>query len=418
MNLNRRRFVYTTAWGGAIGMTWPKRCSAEQLQNDMPILVVIQLAGGNDGLNTVVPINNDHYYHARPKLAIKPADALKIDALTGLHPSLTGIRTVYDTGQLGIVEGVGYPNPNRSHFRSTEIWHTASDANKTEQYGWLGRYFDTYCNHESASIGICIGTQNPQVFTAAMPKGITFSDPRRINIQNKNVSDEMMQMMGMDDDNGYTAGDSIAELSGGGATGNPVISPLDFLKHTASDAKTSAQQIEKILDKIKPQTSFPNARFAKEMQMVAQLIRGRMPTRIYYLTHGGFDTHANQSGTHAARLKEWSDAMQAFMDEMTKSHQVGRVCMLVFSEFGRRLAENASGGTDHGVAAPVFIMGGSVKGGLHGRRPSLSPADLDKGDIVHTVDYRSVYATVLEKHLAVDSKPILQKPFKPLDFLG
>ena len=418
MNLNRRRFFYTTAWGGVIGMAWPGAYAAGG-QEEEPILVVIQLAGGNDGLNTVVPFANDYYQKARPTLALKPADVLKINDSTGLHPSLTGINALYDAGQLAIIEGVGYPDPNRSHFRSTEIWHTASDAKTTERYGWLGRYFDTYCGDRDASVGVCIGKQNPQAFSAAMPKGITFSDPRRMKVRQKNASDEMMQMMGMEEELDINNdGDSIAELAGGGSGGNPAVNPLDFLKNTASDARTSSMQIEGILQKTKPEAAYPNTRFAKEMQVVSQLIRGGMPTRIYYLSHGGFDTHTNQLGTHAARLKEWSDAMQAFMHETSRSQPSGRVCVMVFSEFGRRVAENGSGGTDHGVAAPLFVMGGRVQGGLHGRRPSLAPADLDRGDIVHHVDYRSVYATLLEKHLGVDSRPVLLKRFEPLGFMA
>ncbi len=419
MNLDRRRFFYTTAWGGVIGMAWPRVYAAEPMQEGAPVLVVIQLAGGNDGLNTVVPTGDDFYYKARPQLAIKRTTALGINDVTGLHPSLAGLKAVYDAGRLAIVEGVGYPHPNRSHFRSTEIWHTASDAEQTERHGWLGRYFDTYCRQEAASVGICIGKQNPQAFDAAMPKGVTFSDPRRLNVRQRHVSDEMMQLMGMDTgDDESSAGDSIAELSGGGTGGNPSVSPLDFLKNTASDAKISSQQIEGILQRTKPQSAFPDTRFAKELQVVSQLIRGNMPTRIYYLSHGGFDTHVNQLGTHASRLKEWGDAMQAFMNELSSAHQTDRVCVMTFSEFGRRVAENASGGTDHGVAAPLFVMGGNVKGGMHGQRPSLAPADLDKGDIVHTVDYRAVYATLLERHLQVDSRPVLLKPFEPLGFLG
>lgn len=417
MNQNRRRFFYTTAWGGVIGMAWPGLYAEEQLDGS-PILVVIQLAGGNDGLNTIVPFSNDHYRKARPKLAIKPSDVLKINDTTGLHPALSGLKTVYDEGKLAIIEGVGYPHPNRSHFRSTEIWHTGSDADRVERHGWLGRYFDTYCSGSGASVGVCIGKQNPQAFTAAMPKGITFKNPRNIKVRQKNASDEMMHMMGMVEEVEHRDGDSIADLSGGGATGNPAVNPLDFLKNTASEAKTSSRQVEAILQNSKALTEFPNTGFAKELQVVSQLIHGGMPTRIYYLSHGGFDTHVNQLGTHAARLTEWSNAMQAFMSEMKATGQDKRVCVMVFSEFGRRVAENASGGTDHGVAAPLFVMGGNVQGGFHGKRPSLAPGDLEKGDIVHHVDYRAVYATMLEKHLGVDSKPVLLKPFKPMGFLG
>lgn len=420
MKQNRRRFFYTTAWGGIIGMAAPGLFAAPN-QKGSPILVVIQLAGGNDGLNTVVPIDNNHYYKARPRLAIKASDTLKINDATGLHSGLAGLKALYDEGRLALVEGVGYPNPNRSHFRSTEIWHTGTDADRIERYGWLGRYFDRYCANDSVSVGLCIGRQNPQAFAAAMPKGVTFNDPRRLQVKKADGSDEMMmQMMGMEDEESSEAtdGGSIAELSGGGTATGTGSDPLDFLKNTATGASISARQIESILGKVKPQTAFPTTRFAKDLQVVSQLIRGEMPTRIYYLSLGGFDTHTNQVGTQATLLKEWGDAMQAFMAELKATGQSDRVCALVFSEFGRRVAENASGGTDHGVAQPVYVMGGPVKGGLYGQRPSLAPSDLIKGDIAHHVDYRRVYATLLEKHLGVDSKPVLFKAFEPMEFLG
>ncbi|VGO15248.1 hypothetical protein PDESU_03830 [Pontiella desulfatans] len=416
MKMNRREFTYLTAWGGAIGMA--SRTTFGAPDTKAPILVVIQLAGGNDGLNTVVPINNDHYYTARPKIAIKPSDAIAIDGATGLHPNLTGLKAIHDEGQLAIVEGVGYPNPNRSHFRSTEIWHTGSDSKTFEKHGWIGRYFDTYCKESPASIGLCIGKQNPQAFTAAMPKGVTFNDPRELRVKKAKGSDAMMmQMMGMEEDGmEATAGESIGDL--GGAVGNTSgLNPLEFLENTATEASISAKQIETILKRVKPETTFPGSRFAKELQVTAQLIRGEMPTGIYYLSRGGFDTHTNQSGSHMALMKEIGDGLQAFHAEMKAAGLSNRVCVLVYSEFGRRVKENASGGTDHGVAQPVFVMGGAVRGGRYGKRPSLAPDDLVKGDIAHTTDYRSVYATLLEKHMGVDSKPVLLGKYDTLNFI-
>jgi uncharacterized protein (DUF1501 family) len=419
MNMNRRKFTYLTAWGGAIGMA-SANAFGEAKPGD-PILVVIQLAGGNDGLNTVVPINNDHYYSNRPKIAIKANDALRINEATGLHPGLAGLKALYDEGQLAIVEGVGYPNPNRSHFRSTEIWHTGSDADRVEKHGWIGRYFDHYCTHERASIGLCIGNQNPQAFDAAMPKGVTFNDPRQLKVRKAQGADDdmMMQMMGIEEDEAMeaTAGESIGDLAGSSIGNTAGLDPLAFLENTATEANASAKQIESILRTVKPQTTFPGSRFGKELQVTSQLIRGGMPTRIFYLSRGGFDTHTNQTGSHAALMKEVGDALNVFNHELLAAGIGDRVSVMVYSEFGRRVKENASGGTDHGVAQPVFVMGGGVKGGLYGKRPSLAPDDLIKGDIAHTTDYRSVYATLLEKHLGVDSKPVLLKKFQPLEFI-
>ena len=302
MRMTRREFSYLTAWGGTIGIAASNSFGVQQ-KND-PILVVIQLAGGNDGLNTVVPINNDHYFKARPKIAIKADAALNINDSTGLHPNLIGLKALYDEGQLAVIEGVGYPNPNRSHFRSTEIWHTGSDSNKTEKYGWLGRYFDHYCTNERASIGLCIGKQNPQAFTAAMPKGVTFNDPRQLKVKKAKGSDAdmMMQMMGIEEEDPMqaNAGESIGDLSGGAVGNTSGLNPLEFLENTATEASISAKQIDAILKQVKPQTSFPNSRFAKELQVVSQLITGHMPSRIFYLSRGRFDTDCNQLGSHAA----------------------------------------------------------------------------------------------------------------------
>ncbi len=420
MGMRRREFIYTTAWGGTIAMAAPS-LFAGQATAGAPVLVVIQLAGGNDGLNTVVPLGNDHYRRARPKIAIPDAAALRINDAIGLHPNLAGLKSLYDQGHLAIVEGVGYPNPNRSHFRSTEIWHTASDADRTERHGWLGRYFDAYCADQPASVGLCIGSQNPQAFDAATPKGVTFNDPRQLKVQKAKGADEqaMMQMMGVDDEgqSETAAGESIGNLAGSMAAQPAGLDPLAFLQNTATEASISSQQIDAILKRVKPQTEFPGSRLAKELQVVSQLIRGDMPTRVYYLSRGGFDTHTNQTGAHAALMKEWGDAMQAFLAEMKAAGQLDRVCVLVYSEFGRRVKENASGGTDHGVAAPVFVLGGKIKGGLHGRPPSLAPDDLVKGDIAHTTDYRSIYATLLEKHLGAASPPVLLREFPLLDIV-
>ncbi|QBG47572.1 DUF1501 domain-containing protein [Verrucomicrobia bacterium S94] len=415
--MKRREFIYTTAFGGTIAL------STSNLYADLPsaadpVTVIIQLAGGNDGLNTVIPIDNDYYYRARPKLAIKPSAALKLNDTTGLHPDLGGFRTLYETGQLAIVEGVGYPEPNRSHFRATEIWHTGSDADTVEQHGWLGRYFDTYCAGHPASVGLAIGKQNPQAFAAAMPTGVTFYDPRQLNIRKaRGNEDLMMSMMGMDDAD-EMSGASIAALSGGGQS--PVsgtLDPLAYLEKTATEARVSAQQIDTILTKVKPQRDYPQSRFAQELKVVSQLIRGGMPSKVYYLSRGGFDTHTNQAGSHASLMKEISEALLEFNIELENTGHNRRVAVMVYSEFGRRVKENASGGTDHGVAAPVFIIGGAVKGGFYGRRPDLAPENLLKGDLAHTTDYRRIYATLLEKHMKVDSIPVLLKKFQPLEFI-
>jgi len=363
--MKRREFIYTTTWGGTIGLAAPNLFAGTS-GLDHPVLVVIQLAGGNDGLNTVIPTNNDHYYRARPTLAIKAGDTLSINDTAGLHPGLTGLKTLYDEGVLAIVEGVGYPNPNRSHFRSTAIWHAAAGSGRHEPSGWLGRYMDRYCSNEPAGVGVCIGNQQPRAFVSARPEG------------------------------GITLNDARADAS-------------RMLKRT---------DMEAVLTRTKPAADFPNTCLARKLQTVSRLIQGRMPARIYFLSLGGFDTHTHQNGTHAALMKETGDALLAFNRALQKTGQHTRVATMVFSEFGRRVSENTSGGTDHGVAAPVFVLGGTVKGGLYGSRPGLAPEALLNGDPAHTVDYRSVYATLLEKHMAADSKSVLLNSFQLLDFMA
>lgn len=415
--MKRREFIYTTAFGGTITLSASNLYANTSSAAD-PVTVIIQLAGGNDGLNTVIPIDNDHYYRARPKLGIKPAAALKLNDTTGLHPDLGGFRTLYETGQLAIVEGVGYPEPNRSHFRSTEIWHTGSDSDTVERYGWLGRYFDQYCTGQPASVGLAVGKQNPQAFSAAMPTGVTFNDPRQLNIRKARGNEDLMiSMMGMDDDDEMSGG-SIGALSGGGGVAvSETLDPLAYLEKTATEARISAQQIDAILKKVKPQRDYPQSRFAQELKVVSQLIRGGMPSKVYYLSRGGFDTHTNQAASHANLMKEISEALLEFNIELENTGHNRRVVVMVYSEFGRRVRENASGGTDHGVAAPVFIIGGAVKGGFYGKRPGLAPEQLIKGDLAHTTDYRRVYATLLEKHMGVDSTPVLKNQFQPLEFI-
>ncbi len=333
-----------------------------------------------------------------------------------MHPNLGGLKAIFDQGQLAIVEGVGYPDPNRSHFHSTEIWHTESDSKKTENHGWIGRYFVHYCQHQAASVGLAIGKQNPQVFSASVPKGVTFSDPRLLKVSTPKGSKDMM--MGMDEDAApeNSSGDSIGALSGS-PTKPAGSSPLSLLGNTAFEANTSSKQVEAILKKVKPEHDYPATRFAKELQVVSQLIRGNMPSRIYYLSRGGFDTHKNQAGTHATLMTDVGDALQAFNAELNATGHGKQVRVLVYSEFGRRVKQNSSGGTDHGVAAPVFVLGGNIKGGFYGKRPSLKSDALIKGDIAHTTDYRAVYATLLEKHLGTDSQPVLFKEFEMLDFI-
>ena len=381
---------------------------------DGNILVVLQLAGGNDGLNTVIPLGNDEYRKSRPTIGVPEASILKLDPQTGLHPSLSGLASAFQEGHLAVVQGVGYPNPNRSHFRSTEIWATAVDSNKSSNTGWIGRYFDNACSGCDASVGIAMASQMPQALTASVPKGVLYQGGggggKKKNKKSGGAKAEAdgSMMMEEDDDAGQ-AGGSIGMLNGPGNLGK--LSALDFLERTEMDAKVSQQEIAQASGKAKNSVPYPGTRLGQNFAMVSRLIAGGMPTRIYYLSLGGFDTHTQQAGAHERLLKEMGDAVAAFLSDLKAQGNLGRVSLMTFSEFGRRVKENASGGTDHGAAAPMFLAGGGIKSGLLGQMPSLAPQDLFDGDVKYNTDFRSVYATVLEKHLGVKSAGILRTQF-------
>lgn len=429
---SRREFLRTTLLGGAVSWTVPSFLHATihsltaqaadaavspPTGKDGTILVVLQLAGGNDGLNTVVPVENDFYHKARPRLGIAATQALRLQDGIGLHPALIGLKALHDEGRLSIVQGVGYPNPNRSHFRSMEIWQTASDANRAEQFGWIGRFFDNQCQGLDASAGVALGNETPQAFLARRPKGITFASPRQFRrlAGGMDAGDEELyrRMNNLSDE---MIGATIGGLAGGH---NRSIEerPIDFLERTALDAQVSSDRI-RTLSNTATRTSFPGSGIGRDLELIAKLIGGGMPTRIYYVSQGGFDTHVNQAGSHERLLREFGDAMKAFLDEMRAQGNEERVAVLSFSEFGRRVAENASGGTDHGAAAPLFIAGGRFNAGIHGVMPSLNPRDLDQGDLRHHTDFRSVYATLLEQHLSAPSKEILGRAFPLLKLTG
>ena len=381
---------------------------------DGNILVVLQLAGGNDGLNTVIPLGNDEYRKSRPTIGVPEASILKLDPQTGLHPSLSGLASAFQEGHLAVVQGVGYPNPNRSHFRSTEIWATAVDSNKSSNTGWIGRYFDNACSGCDASVGIAMASQMPQALTASVPKGVLYQGGggggKKKNKKSGGAKAEAdgSMMMEEDDDAGQ-AGGSIGMLNGPGNLGK--LSALDFLERTEMDAKVSQQEIAQASGKAKNSVPYPGTRLGQNFAMVSRLIAGGMPTRIYYLSLGGFDTHTQQAGAHERLLKEMGDAVAAFLSDLKAQGNLERVSLMTFSEFGRRVKENASGGTDHGAAAPMFLAGGGIKSGLLGQMPSLAPRDLFDGDVKYNTDFRSVYATVLEKHLGVKSAGILRTQF-------
>jgi uncharacterized protein (DUF1501 family) len=376
------------------------------------------MAGGNDGLNTVVPHSNDFYFKARPRIAIQAKDILKLNDAVGLNPSLTAFKELYDAGQLSVIQGVGYPNPNRSHFRSTEIWQTASDSEKFEKYGWVGRYFDNACSGCDPTVAVNIGRQMPQAFSAKTPKGVSVDNPQNYRFigsdENANKMEASFRELNEREDV-ENSGGSIAAINGPAARTKG--SPLDFLERTALDAQVSSDQIRAISSRIENKATYPGSQLGNSLKLVAKLIGGGLPTRIFYVSQGGYDTHTNQAGAHGRLLKDMGDSVKSFCDDLKAQGNMGRVLVMTFSEFGRRVSDNANGGTDHGAAAPMFVIGNKVKAGLLGTHPSLAPNDLYQGDIKYTTDFRSVYAGVLEQWLKTKSEPILGKKFQPLQLV-
>ena len=427
----RRQFLRTSILGGAVSWTIPAflertfftldAMAADSLVQtttgkDGPIFIVLQLAGGNDGLNTLVPFSDDAYFRARPTIAIPGAKTLRLTDDLGLNPQLTGLKALHDEGHLAIVQGVGYPNPNRSHFRSTEIWHTASDSAKTEKYGWMGRYFDACCRGSDPSIGVSIGSQTPQAFAAPEPRGVTFAKPEQFRFDLKNASDHDVADDFFRSVNDFESeqmdGASIGMLQGhADGSGNT----LDFLQRTSLDAVVSSDKVAEIIKRTQPGASYPSNRLADSLNLVARLIGGGMPTRVYYVAQGGYDTHSNQSGSHERLMKELDTSLASFTADLKAQGNFDRVVLMTFSEFGRRVAENASSGTDHGAAAPLFLIGGKVKPGIYGKAPSLT--QLHDGDIIHNVDFRSIYATVLSRWLNAPVEPILKRNFPIMSFI-
>lgn len=407
----RRRFLRTSLLGGALSWTIPAfldrtflsldtLAAASPVQTatgkDSTILVVLQLAGGNDGLNTLVPHSDDDYHRARPTIAIPADSTLHLTPDLGLHPSLAHLKALHDDGHLATIQGVGYPNPNRSHFRSTEIWHTASEAPPTT--GWLGRYFDATCNGSDPSAGIGIGAAMPLALSGRTPSALAFENPRNFESHTSEEADSFLR-----DSNDPDAGGASIDMLAGAPL--PTADPLDFLKRTAHGALESSDRVLEIARRRRHTPPYPATRLANSLRTIANLIAGDMPTRVYYLAQGGYDTHSRQANTHERLLKELDQAVAAFTADLKSQRNFDRVALMTFSEFGRRVAENASGGTDHGAAAPLFIAGGAVRPGLHGTTPSLSR--LHRGDLVHTTDFRSVYATLLANWLDTNPNPIL-----------
>ncbi|MFQ5648679.1 MAG: DUF1501 domain-containing protein [bacterium] len=363
------------------------------------VLVVIQLGGGNDGLNTVIPYRNDIYYQLRPTLAIAKEEVLDLNGELGVHPGLSAFKELYETGRLAIIQGVGYPNPDRSHFRSMEIWQSGV-VDGFETTGWIGRLFDHTCdnahlNECSPTLGVSVGqTLNP-AFRAEHGVGVAVANPERLY--------RMTRLFAASHATGLEVPKDPERQE---------TTALDFLRRTAVNAQLSADRIRRSVRQVQTHTDYPQNPFAQGLKLMAGMIAGGLDTRVYYISLSGFDTHASQAGVHQRLLKMLSDSIAAFQKDLENLGQGERVLGMVFSEFGRRVAENGSRGTDHGQAAPMFIFGKPVRAGFLGQHPSLEK--LSDGDLQFGTDFRSVYASVLEDWLRVEAEAVLGSRFEKI----
>jgi len=363
------------------------------------ILVVLELSGGNDGLNTVVPYGDAAYYRARPTIGIREREAIKLGDGFGLHPSMVGFERLYKDGLMAVVHGCGYEHPSFSHFSSMSYWHTGV-PNSGEPLGWLGRLADRRYDPGTHNMIVNIGNSQSLAVRSGRHSPLVFDDPARFRRDGTEAEKQ-----------------ALATLSGTRATDNAT---LEFLSETARNGTDSSDFVRRASSSYRTTVDYGigNA-FGGGLQRVAALIAAGMPTRVYYVTYQGnsFDTHVQQADLHSRLLMYTADAVRAFMEDIKRIGREDDVAVMLFTEFGRRVEENGSLGTDHGTATPMFIVGKHVKGGFYGRPPSLT--DLDDGNLKMTTDFRRVYATMIKEWLAYDdTQAVLKGAFETLGAFG
>ena len=370
--MNRRNFLSLTGTFTGGLLILPEFLHAFGAHTNLVVgeqcLVFIQLNGGNDGLNTYVPFDNPLYYQLRPKIALSKNEVVGANNGMAFHPALKNFAQMQQNGDLSVIQNVGYPEPNRSHFRSQEIWQTATASNQYLNEGWLGRYLDLQCKDHQPTAGINLDSIDNLALKGVEPNAITVKDPNRFKLQ----SDR----------------EESVKLSN-----NP---QLDFVRKIANSVTEGSDEIQKALAKSTGEMSYPKTGLAKNLEWIARLIKGNLNSKVYYTSLGGFDTHDNQLDIHNRKLSELNDAIFSFYTDLKKAQLLQNVTVVVFSEFGRRVKDNGNG-TDHGTAAPLFIIGGNTKGKIIGNNPNL--ADLDNGDLKYEIDFRSVYATLLQQKM-------------------
>ncbi|MCE2464194.1 MAG: DUF1501 domain-containing protein [Dehalococcoidia bacterium] len=371
------------------------------------VIVVLSLSGGNDGLNTLIPYNNPTYYDYRNTLGISEDQVIRINDEVGFHPSMTELKGIYDQGNMAVIQGVGYPNPSRSHFRSMDIWHTC-EPDTIGSEGWLGRTIrDLDPNHENVLTGVNFGRGLPRALAAP---GVPVA-----SVGNLATYGLLTGIPGEEERS--QALDIFSRMYSPAIGSGPI---MDYIWETGRSALKGADILKVAPEMYSSSVEYGNYPIAQGMRGIAQVHFADLGTRILYTTspYNSFDTHANQAGDHARLWRQVSETVSDFYEDLKEHHRGDEVLLFMFSEFGRRARDNG-GGTDHGTGGVCWVMGDHVKGGLYGQYPSLKEGDLeDGGDLLHTVDFRSVYATMLEKWLGMDSKPIVGGTFEQLDFLN
>jgi uncharacterized protein (DUF1501 family) len=359
------------------------------------VLVVLQLSGGNDGLNTIVPFENDIYFNKRKGIAIQKNDILRLNDQLGMNPAMKAFQEIYDQGWMSVINNVGYPNPDRSHFRSMDIWHSASNANEYLSTGWIGRYLDS----------ACAGCDKPY-------NAIEVDDT--LSLAMKGNTKKGIAVRNVENLFKTTREPFFKEIAASSVSDHLNEDNLGYLYKTMIETYSSAEYIDSTSKTFTNKTVYPDTALGKQLKMISGFIQAGLSTRVYYVSLTGFDTHVGQKNTQERLLKVWADGLSVFLKDLQAGGRLDDTMVMTFSEFGRRVEQNASNGTDHGTANNVFLFGGKLnKKGIFNEGPNLN--DLDQGDLKYQVDFRSVYASLIHKWLEVDDKQILNQSFPLLD---
>ncbi len=397
--MKRRDFLRNSAFTTAGSLLIPQFLKAYERQHlgqnalNEKVVVVIQLSGGNDGLNTVVPFRNDIYYRERPSIALKQENILRLNDEIGLNPGLEKIKELYDNGLVSVINNVGYPNPDRSHFRSMDIWQTGSSSDQYLSTGWIGRYLDAQCAGKS-----CLPHQALEIddtlslaLKGQKVNGLSLQNPEKLYGQTQAAFVKNVANIPPADNH-----DSVA-----------------YLYKTLAETVSSAEYVHTKSKVNKSRMMYPTTELGKSLKTIAELITSGVSTSVYYVSLSGFDTHIRQNDQQDRLLRQYAEAVSTFVNDLKANSRLDDVLIMTFSEFGRRVKQNASNGTDHGTANNVFLIGGPNR-----TRPILNEApdltDLDNGDLKYNLDFRQIYATLLEDWLKTDSKSVLGGKFESL----